>query len=79
MPYIIKMAPGHIVGKLGGNAATLAYRFALPHEACNQLRRIAECVVMAGGTVEGAGFVRWATVNSGRDKVTYKVLEVEAG
>lgn len=75
MPYIIRMAPGHIT-ELGGNACTLTYRFDLAHEAANQLQRIAECVEQAGGTVTGAGFARWATINSGRDKITYKVIEV---
>lgn len=74
MPYIIKMAPGHIT-TLGGNAQTLAYRFALAHEAANQLQRIAECVLEAGGIVTGAGFARWATINDGRDKVTYRIIE----
>ena len=75
MPYIIRMAPGHVTA-LGDNAATLAYRFNLAHEAANQLQRLAECVEQAGGTVTGAGFARWATINDGRDKVTYKIIEV---
>jgi hypothetical protein len=76
MPYIIRMAPGHITTALGDNAMTLDYRFDLAHQAANQLQVIAECVVAAGGTVTGAGFARWATINDGRDKITYRVIEV---
>jgi hypothetical protein len=74
MPYHIYMAPGHVT-TLGDNRAKLTYQFALPHEAANQLERIAECVIAAGGTVTGAGFARWATINDGRDKVTYKIIQ----
>jgi hypothetical protein len=74
MPYHIYMAPGHVT-TLGDNRAKLAYEFDLPHEAANQLQRIAECVEQAGGTVTGAGFARWATINDGRDKVTYKIIQ----
>lgn len=49
MPYIIRMAPGHVT-TLGDNAQTLTYRFNLAHEAANQLQRLAECVEQAGGT-----------------------------